>query len=365
MRKHLTSIHLIDEKLIEEKNVYNDVEEYETFVPSEKIKKDVDAIDINHYNEDVEQPIEDENEISNIPQDIVKEGNQIEITNSTPQIIKRKTRPNDSKYDEYFDINHVTNQATCRICGKTIRKNCSGMRLHLSSRHQIDIDADKITCKEVEEYGAEPQENLGLLEDPSEKINYIDKTHDSKYDKHFVINHVSIKAVCRICGKTIRKNCSGMRKHLSSKHQINFIEDKVVRKIPKWKTTKYSFKYDDHYDINPTTKEAVCKTCKKSVSENMIWHLNEHKPRGGIAEVQCTQCGKHYAGEKGLKLHVESVHEAVKTLCSECGMTFSCSTTLRQHRRVVHGRIKKYKCEICSREFGQRIDVRRHIEAGK
>ena len=48
MRKHLTSIHLIDEKLIEEKNVYNDVEEYETCVPSEKIKKDVEAIDINH-----------------------------------------------------------------------------------------------------------------------------------------------------------------------------------------------------------------------------------------------------------------------------------------------------------------------------
>ena len=58
MRGHLTSKHQIN---IEEKNSYNDVEEYQTSVPSENIKIDMDVIDPNDYYEDVEQPVEDEN----------------------------------------------------------------------------------------------------------------------------------------------------------------------------------------------------------------------------------------------------------------------------------------------------------------
>ena len=67
MRGHLTSKHQIN---IEEKNSYNDVEEYQTSIPSENIKIDMDVIDPNDYYEDVEQPVEDENEISDMPQDI-------------------------------------------------------------------------------------------------------------------------------------------------------------------------------------------------------------------------------------------------------------------------------------------------------
>ena len=62
MRKHLTSIHQIN---IEEKNIYNDVEEYQTSIPSENIKIDMDVIDSNDYYEDVEN----ENEICDMPQD--------------------------------------------------------------------------------------------------------------------------------------------------------------------------------------------------------------------------------------------------------------------------------------------------------
>ena len=67
MRGHLTSKHQIN---IEEKNTYNDVEEYETFIPSEKIKIDMDVIDPNDYYEDEEHLVENENEISDMPQDI-------------------------------------------------------------------------------------------------------------------------------------------------------------------------------------------------------------------------------------------------------------------------------------------------------
>ena len=239
------------------------------------------------------------------------------------------------------------------------------MRGHLTSKHQIEIE-EKNAYNDIEEYEDfipnEPQDIVKEdLKDPPEKINHKGKSNDSKYDKHFVINHITNQAACRICHKTITKNCYGMRGHLRYKHQI-VIKDK----IPKSKEAKYSFKYDDYYDINPTTKEAVCKTCKKTVSENLIWHLRDHKKPKGIKGFKCTQCGKNYADKIILSRHIASVHEHEKNhMCSKCGMKFSCSQTLKKHSQVVHDGIKKFKCEKCSREFGQKIDLKRHIEGGE
>lgn len=48
-------------------------------------------------------------------------------------------RTNNSKYDEYFDINHTTKKSKCRTCGDILSKNCDGMRKHLRLRHDIIV----------------------------------------------------------------------------------------------------------------------------------------------------------------------------------------------------------------------------------
>ena len=48
-------------------------------------------------------------------------------------------RSNNSKYDEHFNINHETKQAECKRCSKTIVKNCTGMNVHLRSKHGIIV----------------------------------------------------------------------------------------------------------------------------------------------------------------------------------------------------------------------------------
>ena len=68
MRGHLSSKHQIN--IEENRQPYNDVEEYETSIPHDNIKLDMGVIDANDFYEDVEQPYEDENEISYMPQDI-------------------------------------------------------------------------------------------------------------------------------------------------------------------------------------------------------------------------------------------------------------------------------------------------------
>ena len=66
MRGHLTSKHQIN---IEDKNTYINVVEYQTSIPSENIKIDMDVIDPNDYYEEEEHPVENENEISDMSQD--------------------------------------------------------------------------------------------------------------------------------------------------------------------------------------------------------------------------------------------------------------------------------------------------------
>ena len=47
------------------------------------------------------------------------------------------------------------------------------------------------------------------------------RTNSSKYDEYFEINHDTKKAECKTCGDLIGKNCTGMRKHMKTRHKIN------------------------------------------------------------------------------------------------------------------------------------------------
>ena len=154
-----------------------------------------------------------------------------------------------------------------------------------------------------------------------------------------------------------------MKLHLSSKHQI-IIEDKTVL-FQKSKMARYSFNYDEYFDINQMTKEAVCKKCGKTISKNLKRHILYHQPKG-TREFQCNRCGKSFADKIILKRHIEFVHEGVRNhMCSDCGLKFTDKQKLIKHHKVVHQGIKEFKCDKCAREFGQKIDLRRHIEGGE
>ena len=75
-----------------------------------------------------------------------------------------------SKYDEYFEINRTTKEATCKTCGKKITKNCYGMRGHLRI-HKIDIEDRLSQSHNYTEYEIPvPNENI-VQEDPKQISN--------------------------------------------------------------------------------------------------------------------------------------------------------------------------------------------------
>ena len=88
---------------------------------------------------------------------------------------------------------------------------------------------------------------LYLENDGSLVPDEIPYANGSKYDEHFHIYHLTKRAVCRICGKVVRKNCFGMRRHLLVKHQI------IVKDIPKSSSPKpMKIKSDVDKDNEPT-----------------------------------------------------------------------------------------------------------------
>ena len=75
---------------------------------------------------------------------------------------------------------------------------------------------------------------------------------------------MTIQATCRICHKTIRKNCSGMRGHLTSKHQINIEDKPVVFQKSKliWKKSEKLLKIHQSYTHNEK-EGTICDLCGK------------------------------------------------------------------------------------------------------
>ena len=85
-----------------------------------------------------------------------------------------------SKYDEYFDINHTTKEATCKTCGKKISKNCYGMRGHLRSNHQIDIE-DRLTQLHNFTEHETPSPNKNVKVDVNDTAEPIDDIIEEDY----------------------------------------------------------------------------------------------------------------------------------------------------------------------------------------
>ena len=87
------------------------------------------------------------------------------------------------------------------------------------------------------------------------------RTNSSKYDEYFEINHTTKKSECKTCGDLINKNCTGMWKHMQTKHQViihkqnsksSGEEDEIERPSPSKRSKKA--------ELEPI-EDQICKDC--------------------------------------------------------------------------------------------------------
>lgn len=121
-----------------------------------------------------------------------------------------------------------------------------------------------------------------------------------------------------------------------------------------------------HTSAYPRTKLLVCVMCPTqeeqkvfSDLQELVSHMNEHKPQAKHICVECNRCFKMYST---LKDHMRTHSGERPFVCPICDRGFSQSTNLRQHLQR-HNQIKNHKCQMegCSGAFVSKAELESHM----
>ncbi|XP_059618621.1 oocyte zinc finger protein XlCOF6-like [Phlebotomus argentipes] len=102
----------------------------------------------------------------------------------------------------------------------------------------------------------------------------------------------------------------------------------------------------------------ICEECGKScntkgaLGQHMETHIKEYN-------FQCQICSKKFKTRLQVKRH-EVCHSAEVFLCGECGLKLKSKKTLRMHK-LVHLDVKKFKCNYCGNEFKRSKTLKNHL----
>uniref|UniRef100_A0A8D8DJF7 Zinc finger protein 816 n=1 Tax=Culex pipiens TaxID=7175 RepID=A0A8D8DJF7_CULPI len=78
-------------------------------------------------------------------------------------------------------------------------------------------------------------------------------------------------------------------------------------------------------------------------------------------EVHCNLCGQKFNRKRGLKAHMESIHEKKTFSCRICGKTMGWRKTLQRHMKSHEEGYYKHKCELCDKTFSRPSHLKLHM----
>ena len=96
--------------------------------------------------------------------------------------------------------------------------------------------------------------------------------------------------------------------------------------------------------------------------QTFICHICEEKFEDLAFEVHFPTCVKSLSTSRGLKQHVNTVHQTHKDCkCDFCGKSFTQPRVLKIHIQAVHEGHKDYKCESCDKSFSEGGKLKNHL----
>ena len=291
--------------------------------------------------------------------------------------------PKISKYEKYFEINHITRKVTCRMCTKKLSMSYHGARYHLKSQHQIILEKGRPSKKALEKvnrpekYECETCDKSFQTE--QEMNDHFLKIHKKMkcpechrffrskiaLDQHINLKHnenpdLEFKVQCEKCDKMVAK--SRYQHHLFKKHGALKKEkcEYCELEFDDIKTLRVHFR-TEHSDIPGNYK---CQLCGKSFMAKE--RVTEHQIKVHNKKFQCQACGHSVSHRKDLELHIKRQHEGIETEkinCEICGKTLTKSS-IKSHLARVHGEGgQKCKCKVenCGKEFNHPQQLREHM----
>ena len=156
--------------------------------------------------------------------------------------------------------------------------------------------------------------------------------HDStNLDQHIAALHDKIRNfVCEVCRMTFTQLGSLRTHEQSKKHKIRLISVNVD-------DDNLSY-YGRPRLLQIEQPELYCSALALATASSIV------------KQYECNRCDKSYDTKTGLRLHIESIHLAIRYRCENCPSTFISKGNLARHLRKVCAR-KPLKCDRCRKRF--------------
>ena len=236
----------------------------------------------------------------------------------------------------HMNVHSDRRDFSCEFCGDMFK--CEEyMKRHIEARHSDQVPLKKKFFGTCQHCGKEfrNRQNFNRHElrhrngDVTFQCQYCEKSYTQNSSLTFHIKSVHTQDIekhgCHICGKQFTLKQRLMR-HIQGVHSF-------------------------------VGAEVSCEFCGKSFKhkDSLTTHLKQNCPNNGTVKpikkkLSCHLCNNEYVDKKGLKSHIEIVHEGKinQFECEYCNHKFSRKTSLHAHMKLHTGEYNIFKCDKCS-----------------
>ena len=75
----------------------------------------------------------------------------------------------------------------------------------------------------------------------------------------------------------------------------------------------------------------------------------------GVKKFKCDLCDREFGQQSSFQNHVKTIHDSTKTFeCDICNTSFISKATYNEHMNVIHKNLIKIECNSCGKTFGRK-----------
>lgn len=256
----------------------------------------------------------------------------------------------------------------------------------LSSNPSPKIQVDEVNSEDesVKNYGddyevVEVSMHPDFYSEDDNEVFKCDQCPSAKPSKEEIEHHIMnehLTSFCPSCHKSFN-SCSLLKKHINKFHPVeNSLSCdqcsslfQTRRKLEKHKLLHSMFIEEDKLDMGKCFRCTICSKTYKKLTDRMHEHINYHNRLTNSEKRQnsknydslvCPHCGQIYRTKQILQQHIKRHFDTGdKYACPKCPQRFKSWGELYYHN-AVHVTDRNFICEICSKSFKAKRDLRNH-----
>lgn len=114
-----------------------------------------------------------------------------------------------------------------------------------------------------------------------------------------------------------------------------------------------------HLETHENYQPYTCQICNESVCQKRL--LSRHVMEKHTEGNQCKVCERSFDEPRFLTRHM-SAHNPQKYTCGECNAVIIGHSYFKRHQ-ILHTGLKSFICQLCGRSFAEKRGLRKHMQS--